>query len=405
MRKTFRERLKAALDGLHGREAPDRDAPWRLLASAAPDLITRHAPDGRIRLAGGAARALLGREAAALEGLTPRDLVHPEDLGLVQAMFRDASYFGQGGVAAARLGHADGRWPWMELRCSRTPFREENGGDIVAVTREIGAFKAQSAALADARDQALAASLEKSRFLATMSHELRTPLNAIIGFSEVMALEMFGPLSPRYRDYSALIQDSGQHLLDLINGLLDMSRIEAGKFDLHEELFDLSETAQGAARFVALAAERTGLSLDVMVADAARLAFADKRAVKQMLVNLLANAVKFTPPGGRVSLTAHTEGKALILAVADTGTGIAAADLERLGRPFEQGGSARGKEGTGLGLALVKALAALHGGEATIASVPGEGTTVAVRLPHAAVLGARAQAKAESKVVAFRGAA
>jgi two-component system, cell cycle sensor histidine kinase DivJ len=400
MRKTFRERLKAALDGLKGRVAPDTDTPWRLLAAAAPDLITRHAPDGRIRLAGGATRALLGRDAAALEGLTPRDLVHPEDLGLVQAMFRDASYFGQGGVAAARLAHADGRWLWMELRCSRTPLRD--GADIVAVTREIGAFKAQSAALAQARDEALAATQEKSRFLANMSHELRTPLNAIIGFSEVMALEMFGPLSPRYRDYAGLIQDSGQHLLDLINGLLDMSKIEAGKFDLHEELFDFSEAAQGAARFVALAAERAGLVLDVKVAEDARLAFADKRAVKQMLVNLLANAVKFTQPGGHVTLAAHTEDKALVLTVADTGTGIAAADLERLGRPFEQGGSASGKEGTGLGLALVKALAALHGGEASIASLLGEGTSVTVRLPHAAALGARAQA--DANVVAFRAA-
>jgi cell cycle sensor histidine kinase DivJ len=253
------------------------------------------------------------------------------------------------------------------------------------VTREIAAFKAESAALAQARDAALAASREKSRFLATMSHELRTPLNAIIGFSEVMALAMFGPLSPRYREYAGLIQDSGQHLLDLINGLLDMSKIEAGKFELHEELFALDEVADSAARFVGLAAERTGVTLSVAVASGARRIFADRRAVKQILVNLLSNAVKFTPPGGSVTLTAAAEGKAVLLAVADTGTGIAAADLERLGRPFEQTQGAQGKEGTGLGLALVKALAALHGGEARIVSMLGEGTVVTVRLAHAAV--------------------
>jgi cell cycle sensor histidine kinase DivJ len=200
-----------------------------------------------------------------------------------------------------------------------------------------------------------------------------------------MALQMFGPLTPRYRDYALAIQDSGQHLLDLINGLLDMSKIEAGRFELYEELFALDEVAQGAARFVTLAAERTGVTLSLAVAPEARRVFADRRAVKQMLVNLLSNAVKFTPPGGDVSLTATLDGKAVILAVADTGTGIAAADLERLGRPFEQTQGAHGKEGTGLGLALVKALAALHGGDAGIASTLGEGTVVTVRLPHAAV--------------------
>jgi cell cycle sensor histidine kinase DivJ len=278
---------------------------------------------------------------------------------------------------------------------------EDGGGDIVAVTREIGAFKAQSAALVEARDTALAATREKTRFLATMSHELRTPLNAILGFSEVMARQMFGALTPRYQEYAGLIQDSGQHLLDLINGLLDMSKIEAGKFELYEELFALDEVAASAARFVGLAAERTGVTLVADIAPAARLAFADKRAVKQMLVNLLANAVKFTPPGGTVTLTAATDGRAVILIVADTGTGIAAADLQRLGRPFEQARAAHGKEGTGLGLALVKSLAALHGGAAEIHSVLGEGTTVTLRLPHAAVELPRAQ----TTVVPFRGAA
>jgi cell cycle sensor histidine kinase DivJ len=380
--RTLRERLKAALDGFRGRAAPDSGAAWRLLAEEAPDLITRHAPDGRIRFASRAARTLLGR--TGLEGLTPRDLVHPDDLAAVQAAFRDASYFGRDGAAAVRMAHGDGSWRWMELRCRRTALAEGEG-DIVAVTREIAAFKAQSRALEEARDQALAATREKSRFLATMSHELRTPLNAILGFSEVMALQMFGALSPRYREYAGLIQDSGQHLLDLINGLLDMSKIEAGKFELHEELFALEAVADSAVRFVGIAAERAGVALCVDLAPDARRIFADRRAVKQMLVNLLANAVKFTPPGGQVTLTARAEGRTVLLAVADTGTGIAPADLERLGRPFEQAGGASGKEGTGLGLALVKALAVLHGGEAAIASVLGEGTVVTLRLPHAAV--------------------
>jgi len=393
----FRERLRAAWRGFHGAAAA-KDRGQLLLAEQAPDLITRHAPDGRIRLAGGAA-ALLGRAPASLEGLTPRDLVHPDDLAAVQAAFRDASYFGRDGAVTARFLHADGRALWMELRCCRTKLDEEGGGDIMAVTREIAAFKAQSAALLEARDEALAATKEKSRFLATMSHELRTPLNAIIGFSEVMAREIFGPLTPRYQEYASLIQGSGQHLLDLINGLLDMAKIEAGKFDIHEELFDLAETANSAARFLALAADQAGVRLAVDVAKGAARVFADKRAVKQMLVNLLSNAVKFTPPGGDVTLTGRIEGRAVILTVADSGAGIVADALERLGRPFEQSGNAKGKEGTGLGLALVKSLAALHGGEAVIASVLGEGTTVTVRLPHAAV------SAPENNVVLLRGAA
>jgi cell cycle sensor histidine kinase DivJ len=405
--------VQAAWHGFQGRKAAAPAAPvapdfWRLVAQSAPDLITAHAPDGRIRFASAAASALLGRAPAALEGLTPQELAHPEDLAGLQAVFRDASYFGRDGAVAARFAHADGRWLWMELRCRRIQLfsedgGEDGGGDIVAVTREIGAFKAQSAALAQARDDALAATQRKTRFLATMSHELRTPLNAILGFSEVMAREMFGALTPRYREYAGLIQDSGQHLLDLINGLLDMSKIEAGKFELYEELFALDDVAQSAARFVGIAAERTGVSLAVAIAPAARLAFADKRAVKQMLVNLLANAIKFTLPGGTVTLTAQAQGRAVILTVADTGTGIAAADLERLGMPFEQARAAQGREGTGLGLALVKSLAALHGGEAVIASVLGEGTSVTLRLPHAAVeVAARL---ATSTVVPFRGAA
>ncbi len=385
-------RLRAAWRGWAAAPVPGA----RLLAEEAPDLITRHAPDGRIRLAGGAA-ALLGRAASELEGLTPRELVHPDDLAGVQAAFRDASYFGRDGAVTARFIHADGRAVWMELRCRRTALEGPDGGDILAVTREIAAFRAQSAALVEARDEALAATKEKSRFLAAMSHELRTPLNAIIGFSEVMAREMFGALAPRYREYAGLIQGSGQHLLDLINDLLDMAKIEAGKMDIHEELFDLGETAESAARFLGHAAEQAGVQLDLDVP--VRQAFADRRAVKQMLVNLLSNAVKFTMPGGRVTMSARADGAAVILTVADTGAGIAPGDLARLGRPFEQSGNARGKEGTGLGLALVKSLAALHGGEATIASVLGEGTTVTVRLPHAAV------AAAQNNVVRLRGAA
>jgi cell cycle sensor histidine kinase DivJ len=381
-------------------------AMYRFLADNAMDLITRHGADGRIRYASPASLPLLGRRPRELLGAAPTALVHPDDLAVVQAAFVEASYFGRAASAEVRLRRKDGDHVWAEMRCRPAGADAASGADIVAVTREIGERKAQERALTEARDAALEASRAKSRFLANMSHELRTPLNAIIGFSEVMAREMFGALgNARYQEYSRLIHESGSHLLDLINGVLDMSKIEAGKFELHEELFDLEETAQSALRFVRIPAERAGVVLKLAVSPAARQAFADRRAVKQILINLLSNGIKYTPPGGVVRLSAEAETAGLILGVTDTGTGIAPDDLKRLGQPFEQVESAetRGKEGTGLGLALVKALAALHGGEALLASVLGEGTSVTVRLPHAAV--AADGAPLGGKVLPFRGAA
>jgi cell cycle sensor histidine kinase DivJ len=384
VKTSMAERVTAALRTLlgHGRSRPSSPAP--VLAEQASDLITRHAPDGRIVAASPAALTLLGRLPVELEGLTPADLAHPEDLPALQALFRNASYHGHAGRAAVRLRHAAGHAVWTEFRARPTPIHSEGGGDIVTVIRDISHWKQEEDALKAARDAAEAATAAKSRFLATMSHELRTPLNAIIGFSEVMEREMFGPLGgARYREYSGLIHESGSHLLELINGILDMSKIEAGKFTLHEELFALTDVAESAAQLVRLAAERAGLTLAVEIAPPAQLAFADRRAIRQILVNLLANAIKFTPSGGQVTLSARREAGALLLAVRDTGAGIAPEDLSRLGLPFEQGHG--GKEGTGLGLSLVKALAALHGGAVAIESVLGEGTCVSVRLPQAGV--------------------
>jgi two-component system, cell cycle sensor histidine kinase DivJ len=276
----------------------------------------------------------------------------------------------------------------------------------VAVTRDITERKAHECELVEARDAAMSASRAKSRFLANMSHELRTPLNAIIGFSEVMSREMFGPVGPRYQEYSRLIHESGSHLLELINGVLDMSKIEAGKFELSEEVFDLEDTAAAAVRFVRLAAERARVVLKTDIAAEAHTIFADRRAIKQILVNLLSNGVKYTPAGGEVRVSARLVGGGVEIAVADTGTGISKADLERLGRPFEQVENAetRAKEGTGLGLALVKSLTAMHGGEAVLDSVMGEGTTVHVRLPHAAVdaAGKRMTRATDKKILPFR---
>jgi cell cycle sensor histidine kinase DivJ len=368
--------------------AAEGAAMYRFLADNAMDLITRHSSDGRIRFASPAALALLGQQPSEIEGLAPAALVHPDDLAAIQAAFMDAGYLGRAGSAELRLKHPGKGYVWAEIRCRPAGPNGAAAGDIVAVTRDISERKRQERALIEARDAAESASRAKTAFLANMSHELRTPLNAIIGFSEVMTQEIFGPVgSPRYHEYVRLIHESGGHLLELINSVLDMSKVEAGKFELYEELFDLEEAASSAARFVAQAAERGGVAVKLALTPAAHMAFADKRAVKQMLINLIANGVKFTPRGGDVRIAARVGGGGLEIAVADSGTGIAKADLERLGRPFAQveGAQTRSKEGTGLGLALVKSLAAMHGGEMVLASVLGEGTTVTLRLPYAAV--------------------
>jgi two-component system, cell cycle sensor histidine kinase DivJ len=220
-----------------------------------------------------------------------------------------------------------------------------------------------------------------------MSHELRTPLNAILGFSEVMTHQIFGPMGARYVDYAQLIHESGGHLLGLINSILDMSKIEAGRFELQTERFDLGDIAVQAQRFIRFAAERGGVTVEVAVEPAARDMVADKRSVTQILINLLSNGVKFTPRGGSVRMSAAVLGDETEILVTDTGVGIDPADLKRLGEPFEQVDSeyTRAKEGTGLGLALVRALAHLHGGSMTLESMLGEGTTVRIRLPRAAL--------------------
>ena len=377
--------------------AAEGAAMYRFLADNAMDLITRHTGDGVIRYASPATLALLGRVPEEISGQVMMALTHADDVSAMQTALMEASYFGRDGSAEVRLRRRDGTYVWAEFRC-----RPAQDGDIVAVTRDISERKRQEQALVEARDAALGASRAKSSFLANMSHELRTPLNAIIGFSEMMNREMFGPIGPRYQEYSRLIHESGSHLLELINSVLDMSKIEAGKFQLSEELFDLEETAQSAVRFLKIPAERAGVALKLSIAPNARLMFADRRAIKQILVNLLSNGVKYTPPGGAVRVTARiAQGMEII--VSDSGTGISKADLERLGRPFEQVENAdtRAKEGTGLGLALVKSLALMHGGEAVLESALGEGTTVTVRLPHAGV-DAKGERLADSKVLPFR---
>jgi signal transduction histidine kinase len=227
-----------------------------------------------------------------------------------------------------------------------------------------------------------------------MSHELRTPLNAIIGFSELMREKMFGPLGdPRYTEYAGLIHNSGRHLLDLITDMLDMAKIEAGKMVLTPERVELGETLDDCLHTLQAQATGAGITLSSDVTGHPVL-LADRRAVKQILLNLLSNALKFTTSGGQVVVSAWKAGGHGYIAVRDTGIGIAEEDLKRLGNPFEQArvNPMHAQGGTGLGLALVKALVEKHGGQCVMESQLGIGTTVIVDFPLAPKVKAIAKA-------------
>ncbi|MBV9826520.1 MAG: response regulator [Alphaproteobacteria bacterium] len=240
-------------------------------------------------------------------------------------------------------------------------------------------------ALKVAKEEAEAASRGKSAFLATMSHELRTPLNAIIGFSEMMTREVYGPVgNEQYRTYINDIHDSGAHLLQIINDILDLSKAEAGKLELFEDVFDPRDTIRSVRQLISARVRESGLTETADIPADFPLLSADERKTKQVLLNLVANAVKFTPQGGQISIVGRYEPSiGLTLTVSDTGIGIAPGDLTRVLKPFEQVDSSftRSHEGTGLGLPLVKAIMELHGGLLELNSQLGVGTQVTVTFP------------------------
>ncbi len=298
----------------------------------------------------------------------------------------------------------DGRWLHISERRTKDGGYVSVGTDITALkTHEeklVDSEKRQIATISDLRasQQRLAelaekyavektraeeANQAKSKFLANMSHELRTPLNAIIGFSEIMESGMFGPLgADKYHEYCTDIRGSGQYLLEVINDILDMSKIEAGRIRLDFEDLSLDSLLSDAMRVVSARAQDKQLTLIARISPELQLR-ADRRALKQVALNLLSNAVKFTPAGGSVTVRGRATDEFIVLGIADTGIGIAKDALTRLGRPFEQVESqlTKSHQGSGLGLAISKSLVELHGGRMRIRSTLGKGTLVVVRLP------------------------
>jgi signal transduction histidine kinase len=284
----------------------------------------------------------------------------------------------------------DGSLYWVDTAI--VPLLDERGRPFryFSIHIDISRRKQMEVDLVAAKAAAEAANRFKGELLANTSHELRTPLNAIIGFSEIMKAETFGPLSPKYRDYAADIHDAGRHLLRLVNDILDISAIDAGKLELAEERLDLVDLLKGAIRLICHRAEAGGIELRAKIPEKLPFLVADERRVKQIVLNLLSNAIKFNALGGSVTLAAgRTADGSLFFSVADTGVGMDEEEVAVAMSRFGQVDSslARKHEGTGLGLPLARELVELHGGRFEIASAKGRGTTVTVTFPPERTVG------------------
>ena len=373
------------------------DDRYRLLARNMTDVIMRYGRDGAVLFVSPAAASLFGRRVLDLHGQGLFDHVHVADRPAYLTALGDAAALGESRSVEFRVwrdssdatGRSPGEFVWVEMRCrpleqAVVEVASDDRREVVAVLRDVTDRKRQEQALEDARSEAERANAAKGRFLATMSHELRTPLNAIIGFSEMLMQERALTLDAgRRHEYAGLINDSGHHLLAVINGILDMSKIETDNFEITPEPFAPAQVIADCCDLLALRAQEAGVRLEKTPTGELPELVADKRALHQILLNLLSNAIRFTDRGGKVTIGACAEAGSIVFVVEDTGVGISDEDLARVGEPYFQARASydRRHGGTGLGLSIVKGLVRLHAGEINIRSRIGEGTRVSARLP------------------------
>ena len=387
----------------------EEEGRYRLLARNMSDVISRHNRNGAVQFISPAIETLLGTSPNHLLGHGLFDRVHVADRPAYLTALSDAARgsdersvefrLRRDGVRAERGRPVTVTFVWVEMRCrildvvnaqsehqgERQGEGQDDGhGEVVAVMRDVTERKRQEQALEAARADTERADAAKSRFLATMSHELRTPLNAIIGFSEMIVQEdVLRIEAAKRKEYAQLINDSGQHLLSVVNGILDMSKMETGNFEILPEPFAPRPALVNCCNLLALKARENGVDLVTRAPETLPDINGDLRAFKQIVINLVSNAIKFTERGGTVTVSAEIDAARLVLRVADNGVGIGPDDLKRIGDPFFQAGKTyqRRHEGTGLGLSIVKSLVGLHGGEMTVSSRLDEGTVVTVLLP------------------------
>ena len=366
---------------------------YRLLARNMTDVITRHRRNGSVLFVSPAAEQLFGVRTDELMGHGLFDRVHVADRPAYLNALTDAAATGEARSLEFRMRReenlgAHGHFLWVEMRCRPFDRGADDGAaaatrEVVAVLRDVSERKAQGRAIEIAQAESARANAAKSRFLATMSHELRTPLNAIIGFSEMLTNPSLTLDAERRHEYARLINESGTHLLSVVNGILDMSKMETGNFEITPEPFEPASVVVSCCDLLALKARECGVEIRTRVPASLPELTADRRALNQILINLISNAIKFTPRGGKVTVGAQRERQYFVVSVEDTGVGIGEDDLARVGEAFFQARASydRRHDGSGLGLSIVKGLVRLHGGDMDIRSRLGQGTTVTVRLP------------------------
>jgi two-component system, cell cycle sensor histidine kinase DivJ len=372
---------------------------YRAVYDALGDLVVHHDRNGIAEFVSPNCMELFGLPAIELMGRGLFERIHVADRpALLKAVvdaaacpgtvcttlrLRAATPIGRNGV------RAEPSFRWVEMRSRRFNVEADGGSDawansVVSILRDVSQAKQREEDFEAARTAADEVNVWKDQFLANVSHELRTPLNAIIGFAEMLANAQLVPQDPeKRREYASIIQQSGQHLLAVVNSILDMSKIQSGAFDIRPEPFEIAPLIDQCCDMVKLKAKEGGVELVRAYPEKLDDVIGDKRACKQILINLLSNAVKFTPRDGRVTIKVRPDGTHVLISVADTGIGIAPHDLANLGNPFFQAGASydRAYEGTGLGLSVVRGLVGLHGGSISIESEVSKGTCVSVRLP------------------------
>jgi PAS domain S-box-containing protein len=363
------------------RDARESERHYRLLAESSFDMLVRFDPVRQRRTyISPAVRRLYGYEMA----MSAEEVIHPDDMARVQEA---VSRLEQGEVPPVtyRGRRKDGSYIWVEASLKRSLNPETGETEVVTVVRDVGERIRYQEELQRAKEQADAANRAKSEFLGMMSHELRTPLNAVIGFTELMKEEVMGPIdNPHYRSYIADIHFSSTHLLNLINDILDVTKAEAGKLELQEDAFDLRQLIETVVRVSGPPIEKAGLAVGIDFPADLPLLRADERKVRQVFFNLIGNAVKFTPAGGRIKIIGRfDEASGIAITVKDTGIGIAPENLARVLEPFVQIGSPvrRDHAGTGLGLPAAKRIMELHQGTLSLQSTLGVGTEATVIFP------------------------
>ncbi|MGI9400906.1 MAG: sensor histidine kinase [Rhizobiaceae bacterium] len=360
------------------------------LASIGPDLYTLHRLDGYAVHVESNCKKVFGFDSDLLMGKGFLECVHIHDRVVVATAIENCISSGAHKKAQFRLitdadgGPISGRW--FELRCEPAPeaYFEDEGMLVLAVSRDISERRALEEELRRQKELADSSNIAKSRFLANMSHELRTPMNAILGFSELLQSDHMANMPPeRTREYIGLIHSSSSHLLNVLNDILDMSKIESGKYEIISEPFDFAHAVEASCQILRGQAEQKNIGMVINIAPDVPEVTADERAIKQIVINLVSNAVKFSDTGGHVEINLNRSGRNVCLKIADNGIGISPEHLDRLGLPFYQADSKydRKYEGTGLGLSVVCGLVELHGGRVEFASKKGKGTTVNVVVP------------------------